>query len=88
MTSSAWWSTAKWWTSKTISQLFTDLTGGNYDFAKMDLNGDHGGNIMTATMPNVVDSFGEPTSALVRYPQPISSDLWLNLIDGNTGIVP
>ncbi len=68
---------------KTLSKLFTDLTGRDYDFAKMNLNGNHGGNIMTATMPNVLDPFGQSTSALDQYPSPVSSDLWLTLIDAD-----
>ena len=68
---------------KTISKLLTDLTGRNYDFAKMNLNGNHGGNIMTATMPNVIDPFGLPVSVLQQYANPVSSDLWIRLIDAD-----
>ena len=68
---------------KTLSKLFTDLTGQNYDFAQLTLNGHHGGDIMTATLPNVVDAFGQPVSVLEKYPQPVSSDMWLTLIDSD-----
>jgi hypothetical protein len=64
---------------KTISKLLTDLTGQDYDFAKMTLNGDHGGDIMTSTMPDMADGLG----SLVNYPPPISSDEWLTLIDSD-----
>jgi len=67
---------------KTISKLLTNLTGQNYDFERMTLNGHHGGNVLTATMPGVVDSIvGDPVSVFANYPLPISSDLWLASLD-------
>jgi hypothetical protein len=69
---------------KMISKLLTDLAGQNYDFERMTLNGHHGGNVLTATMPGVVDSIvGDPVSVFGKYPLPISSDLWLASIDRN-----
>ncbi len=68
---------------KTISQLLTDLIGQPYDFEIMDLNGDHGGNILTATMPGVVDPYGKRVSVIEKYGLPVFSDLWLNTIDGD-----
>ena len=66
---------------KTISHVFSDLTGQPYDFALMDLNGNHGGNILTATLPDATDIYGQPTSVFDIYPGPISSDLWITSID-------
>ena len=43
----------------------------------------HGGNIMTVSMPGVTDVFGEPASARQTYTGPINADLWLSLIDGD-----
>jgi hypothetical protein len=46
---------------KTISKLLSDVGGQPYDFATMTLNGQHGGNVLTATMPGAVDSIiGRP----------------------------
>ena len=73
---------------KTISKLLTDLTGQPYDFAQMTLTGDHGGDIMTATMPDVVNSYGQPVNITSQgpttsYDRPLSGDFWLTLMDGD-----
>ena len=68
---------------KTISKLLTDLSGHAYDFAAMQLNGDHGGNLLTATMPNVVDAYGQPVSQIAKYGQPATSDAWLTSVDSD-----
>src|SRR5262249_54082559 len=66
-----------------LSQLFTDLLGRPYDFKKLNLNGAHGGNVMTATLPKpgVQVEVGEPG----RPTTPAASDQrpWLVLIDGD-----
>ncbi len=38
-----------------LSQLYSDLTGSPYDFSLLNLNGNHGGNVLTATLPGVAD---------------------------------
>jgi hypothetical protein len=53
-----------------------------YDFERLVLNGDHGGNIMTATMQQVYDAFGVEASSL-PYGLPVYGDLWLTSIDGD-----
>ena len=69
---------------KTISKLLTTVSGVNYDFESMVLNGHHGGNVMTATMAGAVDSIvGRPVSVFDAYDQPIASDLWQNTLDGD-----
>ena len=54
-----------------------------YDFAQMELNGDHGGDILTATMPGVVNPYGQPVSVIDKYGQPIYGNIWLTTIDGD-----
>jgi hypothetical protein len=48
---------------KVISQLLSKLTGQPYDFAQMTLIGNHGGDVLTATMPGVTDPYGQPVAA-------------------------
>ena len=38
-----------------LSKLYRDNGAPAYDVAKLDLNGAHGGNVLTATLPNVTD---------------------------------
>ncbi|KPJ90223.1 MAG: hypothetical protein AMJ53_14410, partial [Gammaproteobacteria bacterium SG8_11] len=68
---------------KTISKLISDLIDQPYDFSKMRLNGNHGGNILTATMPGVVDEFGNLIDGYSLFPnQALSSgDNWMTAID-------
>ncbi len=54
-----------------------------YDFGLMELNGAHGGDILTATMPGVIDKYGRPVSVIDKYGQPIYGNLWLTTIDGD-----
>ncbi|MBW1817956.1 MAG: VCBS repeat-containing protein, partial [Deltaproteobacteria bacterium] len=73
---------------KTISKLLSDLlpAGQYYDFeAAATLNGDHGGNILTATLSGVTDAFDQLVGVTETpfYQQPIYSDLWLTTIDGD-----
>ena len=35
-----------------LSQLMTDLIGTQYDWSLLNVNGEHGGNIFTTTLPN------------------------------------
>ena len=70
---------------KNISRLLSRTLGKAYNFAdpkSILMNGSHGGNIMTATMIGVLDPYGQAVSVLEKYEQPISSDLWLCIIDG------
>ncbi|MGD8593542.1 MAG: VCBS repeat-containing protein, partial [Gammaproteobacteria bacterium] len=68
---------------KTISKLLSDLIGQPYDFAAMTLNGNHGGSLITAVMPGVVDEYGQPVSALAKYGLPLSADPWMSTIDSD-----
>src|SRR5262249_25553572 len=66
-----------------ISALFKNLTGAPYDARKLILNGAHGGNILTATLPKpgqTVQFFRED-----QDPRTALSDTrpWLALIDGD-----
>src|SRR4029077_3104983 len=69
---------------KTLSHLMSDLVGQPYDFNRLTLNSlADGGDIMTATRDGATDSFGRPAGALATYPGPITSDLWVSIIDGD-----
>jgi hypothetical protein len=69
---------------KTISRLLTDLTGKSYDFERMTLNGRHGGNILTATMPGAVDSLvGRPVSVFDSVPAADLLGFMATTLDGD-----
>src|SRR5262249_11048640 len=52
---------------KVLSHLLSDLTGQPYDFAQMTLIGNHGGDILTASMPGVLDPYGQPVAPTSNY---------------------
>ena len=73
--------------SRFASDFLTQAAGTPlyYDFANpgITLNGNHGGDILTATLNGVLDAYGRPVGATSLYPQPIWGDLWLTTIDGD-----
>ena len=74
---------------KVLSRLMSDLVtddvndGSNYfyDYATHQLNGNHGGNILTTTMANVSDQFGQSVDATTIYEAPVDGNLWITSID-------
>ncbi|XZE52908.1 GEVED domain-containing protein [Planctomycetaceae bacterium SH139] len=68
---------------RVLSQLLSDLTGTNYDFAALVDNGQHGGNLLSATLPGVMDEYGVSVSNSDNYRAPFDHDVWFNSMDSD-----
>jgi hypothetical protein len=68
---------------RVLSKLLSDLSGTNYDFAALGDNGLHGGNLLSATLPGVMDEYGVSVSHGDNYRAPFDHDVWFNSMDSD-----
>ncbi|MCA9189899.1 MAG: zinc dependent phospholipase C family protein, partial [Planctomycetales bacterium] len=66
-----------------MSQLMTDLTGASYDWSLLNINGAHGGNIFTSTLPKPGQEILVQAEVGPSGTFPVDSRPWLLSIDGS-----
>jgi hypothetical protein len=67
-----------------LSRLMSDVLGQPYDWSLLNLNGQHGGNIFTTTLPKPGQTMEFDADIGASGLVPVDSRPWLRLIDGGS----